>query len=59
MMAELSHEHALAKAEADKDDPDVVTVGAVMHRFVRRIKVLSLDGLIMSADVQHTFTAEI
>ena len=31
MMADLSHEHALAKAETDKDDPDVVTVGAAMH----------------------------
>lgn len=59
MMADLTHEHALAKGETDVDNLDVVVIGPALRRFKSRVTLLFVEGLIMSASMKHTFTAEV
>ena len=60
LLADLTCEHHKCCHEAgDQEDPDVTTIAQKLFRFRQRCNLLFTEGLIFSADVKDTFTAEI
>lgn len=59
MMADLTWEHRKAVIWSDDRDPDPSEIVAQLEGFLYRIQVLIGGGMIFSAEMTHTFTAQI
>ena len=59
MLADLTVEHRHAVLETDTGDPDPSMTEGLLIRFEERCRILFMEGQIFSAEMKHTFTAQV
>ena len=59
MLADLSFEHHMWVRPSDKDDPDHTSTVANKEKFLARLDMLFMEGMILTPAAADTFTGQV